>query len=185
MGLFCRRAQRVSRSPYRPLFPFKVELADDRHTFVGEPDREVTVDGFEPVLPDGTPLYLSDDGPVDERVFYFRVAGVGHHAAAVQSSAFAPVSEVFLMREPGNAADRNAIRVIGQDKGHAGYVPGRLAAIMAPMLDRLTTGAAAGLVPRTYGTARGRNAIEVLATVDRDVAAKASFEDDGQYADPL
>lgn len=167
--------------PMPPLPPFQAILTDDRHTFEGREHRDVTVDGFELARPDGSPLLLSSDGPVEQRVFYFRVTGVGHHQGGAQSTSFAPLSQIYLLREPANEADPNALRVVGEDAAFAGYVPRELAAIISPMVDRASIKGTSGVVTRTFATARGRNAIEVLAVVGRNIDLRATFEDDGHY----
>lgn len=162
-----------------PLPFFEVTLTDDRHTFDGG-DGEVTVDGFDVDRHDGSPMYLSDDGPVDERVFYFRIAGVMHHQVGAQSTAFAPLAQVFLQPEPTNPQDPNAVRVTGQDGSFAGYAPRAVAAVLSQMLSHGGR-VCMGIVTKTYGTSRGRNAVEVLVTCDRNIEARADVGDDRHY----
>lgn len=133
--------------------------------------HKVTVDGFSLTKRDGSPVCLSDDWPINDRVFYFRVAGVMHHQAGAQSPAFAQPSQVVLVPEPTNPNDPNAIRVTGHDGFFAGYVPRTIAAVMCGLLGQGGR-VCAGLVTRTYATSQGRNAIEVLAACDRDIDAR-------------
>ena len=158
-------------------------MTDDRHDFEGGAHRDVHVDGFDLAHRDGSPIYVSDEGPVDERVFFFRVAGVGHHKGGAQSPAFAPMSQVLLVRERTNEVDPNVIRVLGRDRSMAGYVPASLAAVFAPMIDGIGQSAAVGVVTKTYSVQTGRNAsrIEVLATLERDMQITASIEEGHQY----
>lgn len=181
-----RSAQAVPPPPpARPALPplpaLQVVLNDNRHAFGGSSGEEVDVDGFDIDRPDGSPVYLSEDGAIDDRVFYFRVAGVAHHKGGAQSPAFGPLAQVFLVREPENPADPNALRVIGQDQSCAGYVPRELAAIMTRLLARAGSRVATGVVTKTYSTTRGRNAIEVLAMCDRNLEVVAHLGDGDHY----
>ena len=188
MGMFRRRRGATAPAGVNQVAPhalptlpaFQAVLSDDQHTFRGS-ERNVTVDGFELARPDGSPILLSSDGPVDERVFYFRVTGIGHHEAGAQAPSFAPLSQIYLVREPANLFDANALKVVGQDHAVAGYVPRDLAAIISPIVDRVGIAGASGIVTRTYATIRGRNAIEVLALVNRNIDLRATYEDDGHY----
>jgi len=119
-----------------PLPRLGLTLTDDTAEFRGRGGEVVVVHGFDLEYKNGAGLPLSDDGAVDHRVYYFRVAGVAHHQVAAQSDSFAPLSQVFLVREPSNPADPNAIQVLSPTRECVGYVPRGAAAQMSALCKR-------------------------------------------------
>lgn len=147
-----------------------LEMIDDTDEFEGGPHRAVEVHGFDLNLPSGEPLLKSETGPVEERVFYFRVAGISHFEVDAQSPSFAPGQPILLVPEPSNPADPNAIRVMSPDMNlTAGYVPRAAAAVAAALLHSSGRRYATGVVTKTFRVGGKRNAIEVLGTVGREL----------------
>jgi len=140
------------------------------------------IHGFDLEYHSGKGLPLSDDGPVDDRVYYFRVAGMAHHQVAAQSDSFTPLSQVFLVREPTNAYDPNAIQVLSQTRENVGYVPRGAAAQMAALMKRVGTTVVAATVTKTFNAHGKRTAIEVLTGVNRNIelVGTVHVEDDAQ-----
>ena len=165
--------------PLPPLANLTMILTDDTAEFTGRDGAKVAVHGFD-LECNGAGLPLSDDGPVDDRVYYFRVAGVSHHQAAAQSDNFTPMSQVFLVREPSNADDPNAIQVLGQAHECAGYVPTGAAATMSSLMKRIGTPVVAGVVTKNFGAHGKRVAIEVLSGIERSIEVVGTVHvDDG------
>jgi hypothetical protein len=166
-----------------------LRFVDDTHTFVGQEGAEVQVEGgrLYEVTVHGSEmghsvgdvihadniaeLYPDDSEPAGEQLFFFKVAGVGHHGTGTQTPGFAPKHKVLLLREPTNNADRNAIKVVDETRTHqCGYVPAGIAAIMAPLMDRAGLTGTLGVVIRTYSTGGRRIALEVFGSAGRPFA---------------
>jgi hypothetical protein len=143
-------------------------LTDDTAELTGRDGAKVAVHGFD-LECDEAGLPLNDDGPVDIRVYYFRVAGVAHHQAAAQSDSFTPMSQVFLVHETSNADDPNAIQVLGHARECAGYVPRGAAAAMSSLMKRIGTPVVAGTVTKNFSAHGKRVAIEVLSGIERSI----------------
>ncbi len=162
-----------------PLAHLTMTLTDDTAEFTGRDGAKVAVHGFD-LQCNGTGLPLSDDGPVDDRVYYFRVAGVSHHQAAAQSDSFTPLSQVFLVREPSNTHDPNAIQVVGKSRECAGYVPTGAAVRMSSLMQQIGTTVVAATVTKTFGAHGKRVAIEVLSGIERTIELTGTVHvDDG------
>jgi hypothetical protein len=164
-----RDIEKVTKAPaLDPLANLTMTLTDDTAEFTGRDGAKVAVHGFD-LECNGAGLPLSDDGPVDNRVYYFRVAGVSHHQAAAQSDSFTPLSQVFLVREPSNTHDPNAIQVLGKSRECAGYVPTGAAVQMSSLMQQIGTTVVAATVTKTFGAHGKRVAIEVLSGIERTI----------------
>ena len=191
MALFGRKtskpaARRTTAIPAKPAVPplsnLELTLTDDTAKFRGRDGNDVAVHGFDLEYHNGRGLPLNDDGPVDDRVYYFRVAGVAHHQVAAQSDSFTPLSQVFLVRELSNTHDPNAIQVLGKTRECAGYVPSGAAAQMTSLMQRIGTTVVAATVTKTFGAHGKRVAIEVLSGIDRNIelVGKVHVDDDAE-----
>jgi hypothetical protein len=176
MALF--RKKEAPRRQLPPLPQLDLALSDDTVSGWGS-HHELDIHGFDVELPSGDPLHPSEDGPVADRVFFFRVAGVSHYLAA-QSDSFVPMAQVFLQREPNNPHDPMAIQVLGHDLKCAGYVPANLAVQMSALLDAIGGKGTLGIVTKTYVARGSRNAIEVVAAVERVVTFAGTVDDQEQ-----
>lgn len=108
-----------------------LKLLPDDGSFSGD-GAEIEVRGFEVSTLDGQVLYLSDTGPVIEGLFYFRLAGATHHKDVNQLDGDLG-QQIFVMQEPKNPQDPDAIQVFHQGN-LVGYVPAKLAPTMLPHL---------------------------------------------------
>lgn len=176
VALFSKRS---AKAPAKPLPVLHLTLIEDTAEFDGR-DGPVSVHGFDLQYPNGSGVPLSDDGPVEERVYYFRVAGISHHQANAQGPNFAPRSQVFLVREPTNTHDPNAIQVLGQKRQFIGYVPSGAAASMATLMKQVGASVAVGMVTKTFGAHGKRNAIEVMAAIERNIEMTGEVEVDDE-----
>jgi hypothetical protein len=169
--------------PVPPLPNLQLALIDDTCKSSGR-GGGLSIHGFDLEYPNGKGLPLNADGPVDERVYYFRVAGVAHHEATAQSDSFTPLSQVYLVREPTNAYDPNAIQVLSQTRENVGYVPRGAAAQMAALMKRVGTTVVAATVTKTFNAHGKRTAIEVLAGVNRNIelVGTVNVDDDAQLS---
>ena len=152
-----------------PLPDLALTLVDHTSTFRGPDGGVVTVHGFDLEYRNGIGMHPSDFGPVDDRVYYFRVAGVKYHETAAQSDSFTPMSQVLLVREPSNAHDPNAIQVIGRAGECIGYVPAGAAAKMSSLMKRIGTAVATATVTKSFSAHGRRTSIEILSGVERDI----------------
>lgn len=173
MPLFGRKP---AKRGVEPLPRLELKLIEDAAEFDGR-DGAVEVHGFDVEYPSGEALCLSDDSPVDKHVYYFRVAGLMHHQAAAQSENFAPTSQVFLLREPTNPHDPNAIQVLGQAREMIGYVPAEAAASMAAIMTLQGMTVALGAVTKVFKAHGKRNAVEILAGINRDIGLSGTVDD--------
>jgi hypothetical protein len=88
---------------------------------------------------------------------------------AAQSDSFTPMSQVFLVREPSNAHDPNAIQVLGRAGECIGYVPAGAAAKMSSLMKRIGTTVATATVTKSVSAHGKRTAIEILSGIERDI----------------
>jgi hypothetical protein len=165
VALFGRK---VAKAPVALLPRLELTLIDDTAEFEGH-DGPVAVHGFNLDDESGERLCLSDDGPIGDRLYYFRVAGLMHHQAAAQGEHFTPMSQVFLVREPTNVHDPNAIQVLGQGREFIGYVPREAAVSMSALMKRIGTPVVAGMVTNSFSSHGKRNAVEILSAIERDI----------------
>ena len=70
------------------------------------------------------------------RTIVTRITGVSYEGRQQVVSLLKVGETVFLVRDPDNAYDRNAIRVIRGDQSQLGYVNRDIAARLAPVLDQ-------------------------------------------------
>jgi single-stranded-DNA-specific exonuclease len=70
------------------------------------------------------------------RTLVTRVVGVSYEGRQTIVSQLKMGETVFLVRDPDNAYDRNAIRVILGDERQVGFVNRNLAARLAPIIDQ-------------------------------------------------
>lgn len=68
--------------------------------------------------------------------FYTRVVGLGYENRAAYLKSLHPGNTVFLIREPDNPYDENAITVVTPKGEMLGYLRRTLAEILAPQMDR-------------------------------------------------
>jgi hypothetical protein len=188
--LFGRKSPKPAKpvAPAKPAVPalpnLELTLIEDTAQFRGRDGDFVDVHGFELAWPDGTGFPLSDDGPVDDRVYYFRVAGVTHHQATAQSDSFTPMSQVFLVPEPSNQYDPYAIQVLGAARECIGYVPSGLAPQVSSLMKRVGKSAVAATITKTFIAHGKRTAIEVLVGIERNIEldGKVHIDDDAELA---
>jgi len=64
-----------------------------------------------------------------------RLAGVSFGNRQAMIAELQPGDQLWLLREPNNSYDRNAIQVVNGEGECVGYLPRDLAALMAPLLD--------------------------------------------------
>jgi hypothetical protein len=152
-----------------PLPDLALTLIDHTSEYRGHDGGIVTVCGFDLQYRNGTDLVPSDYVPVANRVYYFRVAEVKYHETAAQSDSFTPLSQVFLVQEPSNAHDPNAIQVLGRAGECIGYVPKGAAAKMSSLMNQVGTTVVTATVMKSLGTNGKRTAVVVLAGIERDI----------------
>ncbi len=170
MRLFRRRPKSEPGSAVLLTAPIKLWCFADEDSFESHEGTTVHVHGYS-LIWEGRSVNR-DEWPklYPLHVYPFRVAGLTHHQQAVNSHAFVAGKVILLEREPSNAYDRNAIRVLSQDRKHqAGYVPKDIAALMAPVMDAARTSRAAGAVLKTFSVEHHRHGIEVVAAAGREL----------------
>ena len=79
------------------------------------------------------------------------------------------MSQVFLVREPSNAHDPNAIQVLGRAGECIGYVPAGAAAKMSSLMKRIGTTVATATVTKSVSAHGKRTDIEILSGIERDI----------------
>jgi hypothetical protein len=151
-----------------PLPDLALTLIDHTSEYRGR-DGVVSVCGFDLQYRNGTDLIPSDYVPVANRVYYFRVAEVKYHETAAQSDSFTPLSQVFLVQEPSNAHDPNAIQVLGRAGECIGCVPKGAAAKMSSLMNQVGTTVVTATVMKSFSTNGKRTAVVVLAGIERDI----------------
>ena len=151
-----------------PLPDLALTLIDHTSEYRGR-DGVVSVCGFDLQYRNGTDLIPSDYVPVANRVYYFRVAEVKYHETAAQSDSFTPLSQVFLVQEPSNAHDPNAIQVLGRAGECIGCVPKGAAAKMSSLMNQVGTTVVTATVMKSLSTNGKRTAVVVLAGIERDI----------------
>jgi hypothetical protein len=152
-----------------PLPDLALTLIDHTSEYRGREGGVVTVQGFDLEYRNGTNLAPSDYVPVANRVYYFRVADVKYHEMAAQPNSFNPLSQVFLIRDPTNAHDPNAIQVLGRAGECIGYVPKGAAAKMSSLMNHVGTTVVTATVIKSFSTNGKRTAVVVLAGIERDI----------------
>lgn len=110
----------------------------------GREEEDYVLEWFEAEAGRGYVVKRASDGqrlrwqtlPRSKGMEAVRVAGVSHRADALQKDAFAPGSELKLVREPDNPHDENAVAVFDAEERHqVGYVPAEEAPRIARRLD--------------------------------------------------
>lgn len=151
-----------------------IHLVRCEDQFEGDGGAVVNVHGFELIV-DGQ--YVHRDRWPDleaEGIYVFHIAGTSHHQSDANSPSFSAGKLIHLERDPGNAYDANACKVLSETGRQAGFVPAELAARLAPELDGLGVIRAQGVVIRTYSVDHARHGIEVIVpthTISIDVDA--------------
>ena len=139
----------------------------------------VTIEGFSPYLDEALtiPLQESQEGFAAEGTVYSRIVGGTHHKADLNNAVFDLVSQIGLVgiiHDAANAVDPNAIAVravANKTTYTAGYLPKKLAAVVAPLVG--LGGAANAAVIETVSRGGLRVGLTIIATVGRDMVAKA------------
>ncbi len=151
-----------------PLPDLALTLIDHTSEYRGR-DGVVSVCGFDLQYRNGTDLIPSDYVPVANRVYYFRVAEVKYHETAAQSDSFTPLSQVFLVQEPSNAHDPNAIQVLGRAGECIGCVPKGAAAKMSSLMNQVGTTVVTATVIKSFSANGKLTSVVVLAGIERDI----------------
>ena len=152
-----------------PLPDLALTLIDHTSEYRGRDGGVVTVRGFDLQYRNGTDLVPSDYVPVANRVYYFRVAEVKYHETAAQSDSFTPLSQVFLVQEPSNAHDPNAIQVLGRAGECIGCVPKGAAAKMSSLMNQVGTTVVTATVIKSFNANGKLTSVVVLAGIERDI----------------
>jgi len=148
----------------------KLRCLEDEDSFETHEGTTVHVHGYSLIWGDRS--LDRDEWPklYPQHVFAFRVAGITYNQQGANSRAFVAGKVILLERERSNPYDRNAIRVMSQDRQHqAGFVPKDVAALIAPLMDAARTSRAAGAVLKTFSVEHHRHGIEVVAAAGREL----------------
>jgi len=170
-----RQAAAVPTPPQSPVSDgltaaIKLRCLEDEDSFETHEGTTVHVHGYSLIWGDRS--LDRDEWPklYPQHVFAFRVAGITHNQQGANSRAFVAGKVILLERERSNPYDRNAIRVMSQDRQHqAGFVPKDVAALIAPLMDAARTSRAAGAVLKTFSVEHHRHGIEVVAAAGREL----------------
>ena len=84
------------------------------------------------------------------RTFHTKVVGVTYNNRQKAIRSLQEGDEIFLVREPSNPYDENAILVVSRKRGDIGHIPRELAAQIAPLMDAIN-GLGEGTVFRLTG----------------------------------
>ena len=126
---------------------------------------EITYKGFDPFFDSEClrPLLLDQSQPGEPHIFYCRAVGVTHHPGDLQRPAFDVAAGIYLIPEPDNPVDPNAIAVkglAGNAPLTAGYVPRNVAQLLHPMIGE----GGNGIVLKTFSQHGRRIALRILGT---------------------
>jgi len=156
-----------------------IYLGDDDRAFDPDPGVHVTIEGFSPYLDEELTIPLEEDqeGLAADRIVYSRIVGGTHHEADLNSAVFdlgSQIGLVGIVHDAANSHDPNAMAVRGVTNKSiytAGYLPRKLAAVLAPLVG--PGGAANAAVIETVSRGGTRVGLKIIATVGRDMVVKS------------
>lgn len=179
LALFKRSRKASAEAPPLAADAITIYLANDDRAFDPDPGVHVTIEGFSPYLDEALtiPLQENQEGFAAEGIVYSRIVGGTHHKADLNNAAFDLVSQIGLVgiiHDAANAVDPNAmaVRAVANKTIYtAGYLPKKLAAVVAPLVGQ--GGAANAAVIETVSRGGSRVGLKIIATVGRDMVAKS------------
>jgi hypothetical protein len=178
MALFKR-----SRKAPEPPLPFSpditIYLGDDYRTFEPDEGVQITIDGYSPFLDEALTISLEENQEelAAEGIIYSRIVGGTHHKADINNAAFdlgSKLGLVGLVHQADNPADPNAMAVCAVANKTiytAGYLPRKLAAVVAPLLG--SGGAANAVVIETVSRGGTRTGLKIIAAMGHDMMVKS------------
>lgn len=172
------RFGRHKGEPEKPL-PVTEILTDgaDNEPFMGHEGDLLAPAGLRLLTDEHDLIRPDNDGMILPGVFHFKVAGISHRRDAGRAASFVPKAQLFVLHEPTNRVDPNAIRVILGDGLHIGYVPATLCGSMLPRLLETPMGRGApGVITRTFST--GGVVVGAEAIVAIGVELRLATKDD-------
>jgi hypothetical protein len=129
------------------------------------------MDGFYPFLDRACTqrLELDDEDLIADRVFYCRLRGGRYNQEDLQRPQFDVGEQVFILPEPGNQFDADALLVTstGRPIYKAGHLPRELAAALAPMI-RVSKGGK-GIIVKTVTGDGVRTGLRIVGSVGREL----------------
>ena len=173
MALFKRSPKASEQQPIPD--PITIYLGDDDRAFDPSEGVHITIEGFAPYLdePLTIPLEENDEGLAAEGIVFSRIVGGTHHQADLNNAVFDLVSQVGLVgivHDTANTYDPNAmaVRAVANKTIYtAGYLPRKLAAVVAPLVG--SGGAANAAVIETVTRGRTLNGLKIIAAIGRDL----------------